>query len=597
MNLQSYFSLLPDLMLKSTVVLLLALLVTQVWRNASAASRHMIWLAAFVIILLIPVTTALVSRIAANRETGGGVTLVLGFPAVDPELPQVASASSGSPETVATPAPVTSEWHASAWQAGLTGVWLAGAAMLLGSGVAGRVRLWHLCRRRSERVRDARVVALVGRIATEGGISRRVRLRMTRDCRVAMTWGIWRPVVMLPAGACGWTEERLSLVLRHELAHVKRRDCLARLCCQVACALYWPNPLVWLGARRARLAQEQACDDRVLAAGVSTEAYAMELVTAARESGRRRFGAAVAMAERSTLETRVLGIMSEGSNRRPVHRLLVALTSLVALMALVGCSAVEVRDGPKPATPGEKASMGSTATDRPSIVVRARFVEIGEVPSGASALDALVKGTLPPPGGVVGVLTREQTASVFAALKTLKGVEIMSSPTVTVTAGQPAHMSIGQELRYPARWEKNPAGTDWLPDGFEGRLVGVELRVMSQIKADGSLELDVTPTCREFEGFLELDEVGPVLPTTEGISLDGKPIPWNAPLTPVFSVRTVTAIVNLNSGETVVLNCGPKKRILGSGAVIPAVATPDEATPVISLVLVTADIAPIARGR
>ncbi|MDR1281096.1 MAG: hypothetical protein LBK99_09780 [Opitutaceae bacterium] len=571
-----------------------------------------------------------------NRETGGlggggggrGKTLVLGFLTVDPESPQVASASSGSPETtVATPALVASAWHASAWRTGLTGVWLAGAAMLAGAAVVGRVRLWHLCRRRGEQVCDARVAALGGRIAAGEGIRRTVRFRMARDCRVAMTWGIWRPVVMLPDGARGWSEERLSLVLRHELAHVKRRDCLARLCCQVAYALYWPNPLVWAGARRARLAQEQACDNRVLAAGVPVEAYAMELVAAARESGGRRFGAVVAMAERSTLETRVQGIMSEGRDRRPVRRSMAALTSLAALVVLAGCSAVVVRDGPGPSASGEPSAfaagetvMDSTVAARPAadrppavpVVMKACFVEIREMPSGSDALDALLDGRLlPPPGGVIGVLPQEQTASVFAAPHTLRRMEIMTTPKVTVAAGHPAIMQVGQDLHYPIRWGKvsGEKGVDPGEWEFAGVLVGVELRVRPQIHADGSLQLEATPTHRVFEGFVEvaspasaLDKIGPVLTPDEVESFSRRP-ERDSSLIPVFLVKTLTVDVRIVPGQTVVLRCVGKKRILGSFGEIGASADPlaDPAAdpagePAVSLVLITADIVSPSAG-
>jgi len=64
------------------------------------------------------------------------------------------------------------------------------------------------------------------------------------------TWGLFRPVIVLPPAARDWTVERRRVVLAHELAHVARRDGLANLIGWMACALYWPNPLDWIAARR-----------------------------------------------------------------------------------------------------------------------------------------------------------------------------------------------------------------------------------------------------------------------------------------------------------------------------------------------------------
>ena len=57
-----------------------------------------------------------------------------------------------------------------------------------------------------------------------------------------MTYGTWRPTLVLPASADAWTDDRRRAVLLHELAHVARRDCFVQRLASLACALYLAAP-------------------------------------------------------------------------------------------------------------------------------------------------------------------------------------------------------------------------------------------------------------------------------------------------------------------------------------------------------------------
>src|SRR5205085_8136106 len=182
---------------------------------------------------------------------------------------------------------------------------------------------------------------LVGRLSRRLMLAQPVALRRSPRVTMPMACGLLRSSILLPADASDWPGERREVVLLHELAHVKRRDCLTQLMAQAACAVYWLNPLVWLAARRLRIERERACDDQVLDAGAKASDYAGHLLDIARSMGAapNPLMAAVAIARRSQLEGRLLAIL-DPRLRRAVSRasvifIALALTCVVLPLAML----------------------------------------------------------------------------------------------------------------------------------------------------------------------------------------------------------------------------------------------------------------------
>src|SRR6185503_18155763 len=121
-------------------------------------------------------------------------------------------------------------------------------------------------------------------------------------------------------------------VLLHELAHVRRWDYASLIAMETARAMYWMNPLVWLAARRANVELERACDDEVLRAGTQSLEYAEHLYQiAASLAGARTPVGALAMAQPSTLRSRVGAILAGRMNRKPIGIRAIVWSSSVAM--------------------------------------------------------------------------------------------------------------------------------------------------------------------------------------------------------------------------------------------------------------------------
>jgi beta-lactamase regulating signal transducer with metallopeptidase domain len=318
---------------RASVVLCAAWVLTSMMRRASAATRHYVWSCAIVGAILASAlgsfgprwSVTLPSSIASTqalRTVESPGSLAVAGPATSIDVPEITITTGAS-----WSAPVSTSALDSAFVLGL--VWAAGALIVLAYAFVGAVGAWLL--RRSATpvhapwVEEAQTLAEVFEIA---GVFKVVE---SKAVAMPMVCGVWHPLIVVPPTASEWSNERRRVVMLHELAHIKRRDCLTQAVAQIVCAVYWFNPIVWLAARRLRVERERACDDFVLAAGEKGADYAAHLLDIAQtvRHDRAPAMAGLAMARPSQLEGRLLAILN------PAIRRSSALHTRLAAMALV----------------------------------------------------------------------------------------------------------------------------------------------------------------------------------------------------------------------------------------------------------------------
>jgi beta-lactamase regulating signal transducer with metallopeptidase domain len=199
-------------------------------------------------------------------------------------------------------------------------LWIVGAAGNLIVLMAGVFRLMSVAAA-ADPIRDGAGADLAIDLSAEYRVHAPVLLLEADRPTLPVTWGYREPKVLLPPAARDWSETRTRIVLRHELAHIRRRDWLLQIAATVVRSIYWFHPLVWVACARLRLECERACDDAVLAGGVSGTEYASHLLELARGavSGRPQ-SCATAFASRSALERRVRAMLAPRLDRSPVQR-------------------------------------------------------------------------------------------------------------------------------------------------------------------------------------------------------------------------------------------------------------------------------------
>lgn len=182
-------------------------------------------------------------------------------------------------------------------------VWLCGAVLLAGYFLIGYVRMLRRLRGRAL-MPDAAARDMLCRLRVA-----RADIRVTASRRAPLTCGILHPMIFLPDDL-PQTDARFALVLAHELAHVRRRDCAGKLALVLCLCLYWWNPLVLAMVLTAGRDMELACDEAVLAALGSGQkkAYALTLLDMAQRQSRAH--PLSAGFSRSTAESRLRALFS-----------------------------------------------------------------------------------------------------------------------------------------------------------------------------------------------------------------------------------------------------------------------------------------------
>ncbi len=87
------------------------------------------------------------------------------------------------------------------------------------------------------------------------------RILSCDEVRAPFILGVFRPVVYVPSSMTG---ETLDLVIRHETAHLQRRDHLWKPLGYLLLAVYWFNPLCWIAYILLCRDIEMACDEKVI---------------------------------------------------------------------------------------------------------------------------------------------------------------------------------------------------------------------------------------------------------------------------------------------------------------------------------------------
>ena len=325
----------------SAVIFLLLAAVKGIFKRRISPLLHYALWAVFVIRLLIPVTMeSPVHFITVERELPaqevilteeaeprGEESLTAERPAGEELTPQVIPEREPQVTLLKTEAPKASlkAEHI------LLGVWIMG--MLTGAAwvAYSYVQLMKKLRRVSTEPTE-HLLGIFERVCEEMNLNARPKLCIVDGMTAP---GVAFERLFMPAEKLlGLSDGEISMILRHELTHYKRRDQYISLLLTLLNIVYWFDPIVWIAVPWIRRDMETACDSAVVSALPAQEkkTYArliLELFSRSAEPS-----AVLAMSQgrgAKTVEKRIRGIFMKHKSNFGIKLISVCLVFLLGI--------------------------------------------------------------------------------------------------------------------------------------------------------------------------------------------------------------------------------------------------------------------------
>ncbi len=289
--------------------------------------------------LLIPYTLpcsfsaySLLSEIGAPQisETAGNITVP---PSDDPTLPPMTDLAPSDPVTpfepdlspgsvVMPPAPEVPPENGLPFDIG-TAVWIAGMAactvFFSVSYIKCRVKF-----RESLPVESPYIAEWLA----EHKLRRRISVRRSDRIAAPLTYGILRPVILLPKNYEKIDPNDLRFVLAHEYVHIRRFDAVFKVLLTAAVCVHWFNPLVWAMYVIANKDIEISCDEAVITMLGETEKQSYALTLIRMEEIKSGFTPLISSFGNNAIKERIVTIMK--------FKKTTALTAAAAAFLAVG---------------------------------------------------------------------------------------------------------------------------------------------------------------------------------------------------------------------------------------------------------------------
>ncbi len=95
-------------------------------------------------------------------------------------------------------------------------------------------------------------------------LKRSISIRQSSRFSAPLTYGVFRPVILMPTSTEWENTKALQYILAHEYVHIRRFDSVTKLVLIAVLCVHWFNPLVWAMYILANRDIELSCDEAVV---------------------------------------------------------------------------------------------------------------------------------------------------------------------------------------------------------------------------------------------------------------------------------------------------------------------------------------------
>ncbi len=301
-------------------------LAQRIRRTNAPALRHQVWLCGLIAVAVLPFCALFLQWFPLLPLPPANPTFSVFTPAPSPLPIELFTAD--------TPQPVVDTTLIYAIAPALFAVWLIGALFKLTQSAKSNLKL-HRILAAAQRTSAAELDCA----EVSASVLKEPAVRLSPEIHTPILCGVFRPIILLPADIAEWTTpaERASMI-RHELAHIERRDAISNLLQTSLQIVFFFHPLVRYACRQLKLERELACDDRVVELGTAAEVYAAGILKVVERSFAPRSVHHLALfSTKQVLERRVEMILNTDRVRviNTNWRYLILPIALLALVSML----------------------------------------------------------------------------------------------------------------------------------------------------------------------------------------------------------------------------------------------------------------------